>query len=266
MTLPERWFPDHTNGVIEPMAQALLYPYPAPDGDFFMIDGLPHVVPGGISPDALEGRTAVLSVGSNRAPLQLRRKFGEKASLPVTSCTLHDADIVFAASLSFYSAMPATACPCPGVSVTLNIAWLDHDQLSHMHDTEALGIAYDYVRLDDGIIDHGQRADAAVFAQPVYGYQARAGVIFRDDAPVAHRGIPARGRQFAEADQQDMLAWARAITSSPDTPLEEWIAAMRASRTARDPVISALADLGVTMPDQPWQVIDAKASNAENFL
>ena len=264
--LPETWFPDHVDGVITPLAQALLYPYPAPAGDFFMEDGLLRECPQGIDPALLDGRVPVLSVGSNRAPLQLRRKFGAAASLPVTACTLHDADIVFAASLSFYSAIPATACPCPGVAVRLNIAWLDEAQLNHMHDTEALGIAYDFVCLDDGLIDHGGRPDAAVFGQPVYGYQARAGVLLQDQAPVAHQAIAARGRRFAEADEAAMLDWARTLTGAQEMSRDDWIMAMRSSRAARDPVIAALAEHGFTPPGQPWQVVEARAGNAEAFL
>ena len=191
--LPENWFPEHVGGEIAPLAQALLYPYPAPAGDFYMRDGLPLEAPHGIDPGALYGRVPVLSVGSNRAPLQLRRKFGAGASLPVTSCQLIDADVVFAASLSFYCAIPATACPSPGTVARLNVTWLDQAQLDHMHDTEAVGIAYDYVQIGTGVVDHGQRPADKVFDQPVFGYQARAGVLARDGGPLHSAGLQQRG-------------------------------------------------------------------------
>ena len=266
--LPENWFPEHVGGEIAPLAQALLYPYPAPAGDFYMRDGLPLEAPHGIDPEALYGRVPVLSVGSNRAPLQLRRKFGAGASLPVTSCQLIDADVVFAASLSFYCAIPATACPSPGTVARLNITWLDQDQLDHMHDTEAVGIAYDYVQIDAGVVAHGQRPADAVFDQPVFGYQARAGVLARDGSPVAQRGIAATGRRFAEADQAEMLNWARQLAdvNATQTPLEGWITSLRSSRPSRDHVIAALAGHAQAPQQQPWQVVDAVSRNPDKFL
>ena len=268
--LPENWFPEHVGGEIAPLAQALLYPYPAPAGDFYMRDGLPVEAPQGIAPEALYGRVPVLSVGSNRAPLQLRRKFGAGASLPVTSCQLIDADVVFAASLSFYCAIPATACPSPGTVARLNVTWLDQAQLDHMHDTEAVGIAYDYVQIDAGVVNHGQRPADKVFDQPVFGYQARAGVLARDGSPVAQRGIAATGRQFAEADQAEMLTWARQVTdkdvTTSQTPLEGWITSLRSSRPSRDHVIAALAGHAHLPEKQPWQVVDAVSRNPDAFL
>ena len=87
----------------------------------------------------------------------------------------------------------ATACPSPGTVARLNVTWLDQAQLDHMHDTEAVGIAYDYVQIDAGVVDHGQRPADKVFDQPVFGYQARAGVLARDGSPVAQRALRQRG-------------------------------------------------------------------------
>lgn len=222
--LSSQWFPDHIDGAIAPLSQARLYPYPAPDGDFFMRDGLPHLAKEMITADHLRGRLPVLSVGSNRAPLQLRRKFGTDAFIPVTACILKDCDIVFAAALSYYGAVPATACPSPGTMVRLNIAWLDPAQLRHMHDTEALGIAYDFICLDQGQVDHGPRADAddAVFAAPIYGYQSRAGLVQGQYGPVAHADIPATGRRFEEMNEASMLEDVMKRTCGEDD-LDAWI-------------------------------------------
>ena len=135
--LPPEWFPEHNNGKIKPLARALLYPYPAPTGDFYMQNGSLFLVPEGIRADKLRGRIPVLGVGSNCAPLQLRRKF-RKGFVPVTAATLHNADVVFAAHLSSYCAVPATAVASPGTRVMLNIAWLNKDQLKVMDKSEGL--------------------------------------------------------------------------------------------------------------------------------
>ena len=41
-----------------------------------------------------------------------------------------------------------------GTDVMLNVAWLDEAQLQVMHRTEAVGVAYDYVRLFTGTVTH----------------------------------------------------------------------------------------------------------------
>ena len=133
-------------------------------------------------PGLLAGRTAVLSVGSNRAPVQLRRKFGDTAVVPVTPAILHDCDIVHAATISYYGAVSCTAHPSAGTDVMLNIAWLDPDQLQIMHRTEALGIAYDYVRMFAGLCGASSGTTAAggeivKASEPVFGYSARSGVL-----------------------------------------------------------------------------------------
>ena len=96
----------------------------------------------------------MLSVGSNRAPVQLLRKFGNAALVPVTPAILHDCDIVHAATVSYYGAVSCTAFPSSGTDVMLNVAWLDEAQLQVMHRTEAVGVAYDYVRLFTGTVTH----------------------------------------------------------------------------------------------------------------
>lgn len=273
MTAPlsPKWFPDHIDGIIAPLAQAKLYPYPAPEGDFWMRGGLPELRPDGIHPDELRGRTPVISVGSNRAPLQLRRKFGLTAELPVTACILHDCDITYAATLSFYCASPATACPSPGTSVTLNITWLDPDQLANMHETEALGVAYDFVRLNDGLVDHGDRPDHAVFQQPIYGYQSRSGLLQFSGQPIAHQAIPATGRIFDAMNEAEVLAAINARTCGADQnilPLDHWLDAMREDRQLRLDVMEKLDaySMPISTRSAPWEVMPIKAKNPDDFL
>lgn len=264
--LPLEWFPEHTGGVIDPAAQAKLYPYPAPSGDFWMRGGLPELRPDGIAPHELSGRTPVISVGSNRAPLQLRRKFGVDAELPVTACMLQDCDVVYAATLSFYCASPATACPSKGSSVTLNITWLDDDQLLHMHETEALGVAYDFVQLDDGLVDHGPRGDDAVFGQAVFSYQSRSGLLCFDDAPIAHKAIPPERRKFKAMTEVEVLAEIKNRTGHSTLSLDDWLDQMRDDRGMRLQVMDRLSAFSMPMPKAPWSVQNAVASNPDDYL
>ncbi len=244
--LDPEWFPEHDNdGKINPLARALLYPYPAPTGDFYMQDGLLFLVPEGIRADKLRGRKPVLGVGSNRAPLQLRLKF-DKDFVPVTAATLHDADVVFAAHLSSYCAVAATAVASPGTQVMLNIAWLNKDQFKVMDESEGLGRAYDRICYNKGMVTHGCHPDDddEVFNQSIYGYEARKGVLGIDGKAVAHIDIRAEGRHLPEMDQTMMFEKLRPLLNDGDMPgdmpLEQWITHMLGCKRQRIACADAL--------------------------
>ena len=265
--LPPEWFPEHDNNdKIKPLARALLYPYPAPTGDFYMQDGLPCLVPEGISADELRGRIPVLGVGSNRAPLQLRRKF-RKGFVPVTAATLHGADVVFAAHLSSYCAVAATVVASPGTRVTLNIAWLDSDQFMIMNDTEDLGGVYDLIGYEKGMVTHGCRPDGddEVFHQPIYGYEARNGVLGIDGGAVAHAGVRAEGRHLPEMNQTMMFEKLRSLLNGVDIPLEQWINHMLKCGRQRIACAEVLRSRELPKtPSSPWKVMNARIRDFHN--
>ena len=194
------------------------YPYVAPEGGFVLDHGRLRRID---DPGLLSGRTAVLSVGSNRAPVQLRRKFGDAAVVPVTPAILHDCDIVHAATISYYGAVSCTAHPSPGTDVMLNIAWLDPEQLQIMHRTEALGIAYDFVRIFSGVVTHlpviEAGGDIVAAAQPVFGYSARSGVLDVGGGwPAGLARIPARGRKFQTLSQESAAGIVHAMAGETE--------------------------------------------------
>ena len=92
---------------ISEIDRACKYPYNAPEGGFILAAGrLLHLEQAQLDQmdedphrGVLAGRTPVLSVGSNRAPIQLLRKFGPDSFLLVTPARLHDCDITNAAIL-----------------------------------------------------------------------------------------------------------------------------------------------------------------------
>ena len=77
--------------------RALNYPYTAPDGGFMIADGFCTALPENAD---FSNRIAVLSVGSNRAPVQLFRKFGPQHTVLVTPVQVADCDIVHIANLA----------------------------------------------------------------------------------------------------------------------------------------------------------------------
>ena len=72
--------------------------------------------------------------------------------ISVTPAILYDSDVCYAASISSYGSMPATQWPSIGTSVELNVLWLTREQLELMHLTEAVGVAYDFVKMEPGTV------------------------------------------------------------------------------------------------------------------
>lgn len=249
--------------------RALLYPYDAPEGAFVLNHGqLSMFDDAGI----LGGRTGVLSVGSNRAPVQLRRKFGNDAVVPVTPVILHDCDIVHVAMLGYYGALPCTAFPSLGTRVHLNVAWLDDDQLAVMHRSEAVGVAYDYVRLDEGAVTHLAVPEAGghivSVGTPIFGYSARAGVLdINGGFPAALSVISATGRQFSACTQAEAVILLRRLSQHNDTRSHaDFVADMQQDKLARDLMRKALSAHALFASNPPWTILDVECGDLDAFL
>ena len=245
--------------------RARLYPYSAPAGGYLLANGALYDLDQKMI-DRLrwifDGRVAVLSVGSNRAPVQLRRKFGDAAIIPVTPARLFDCDIVHAAMLGFYAAVPCTAFPCAGCIVSLNVAWLDAEQLEQMHRTEGIGVAYDYVMMQDVV------HDLLVPDQPIYAYSARSGVLnYAGGKPAALPAIAAVGRQFQEVSQADAATRVRQLIGLDDSRSHaEFIVDMQRDKTARDAAIARLQNHASFAETPPWQAVSVSVSCIDEFL
>jgi len=206
MTDPDDW-----------LARALGYPYPAHGGDFLFRDG--H--PGPLAADhPLDGLTPVVAVGSNRAPAQLARKFaGMDVAVPVTRLRAHDVDVVHAAHLAGYGAVPATLAASPGTTVELWITWLDDRALEHMDATEAVGVNYDRVTVALRWTEAGPRSPERALL-----YSARRGLLRLDGALVALAAIPATGRRFPALSQEQVLR--RLHADRGDGGFDDWLGAI----------------------------------------
>ena len=149
----------------ETVETAKRYPFPRPGHSFLFVDGeaLPllslsesleeaeievdgRAVPAGILlrergialPAPLARRTPVLAYGANAAPERLRRKFApvNQTVFPVLNARLQDFDVVHAAHISSYGAVPATIEHSPGTVCDIAITFLDERELARMHETE----------------------------------------------------------------------------------------------------------------------------------
>lgn len=84
-------------------------------------------------------RVAILGIGSNGAPVQLGRKFGRTALLPVLRARLAGAAVVYAPEVAAYASIPATiaAAPAGAPPASVSLTLLSPAQLTAMHATES---------------------------------------------------------------------------------------------------------------------------------
>lgn len=240
------------------------YPYAAPQSAYVIKQGKYREIAAGEVPD-LTGRVALLSVGSNRSPQQLLRKFGDEAVLPVTTALLKNCDIIHSACFSYYGAVPCSAVPCEGTDILLNAVWLTPEQLQIMHDTEAVGIAYDYCRWDEGRVE----IIGAPQPEAVYGYATRLGYLADAAAqPYALSYLPAKRRHFTALSQAqartklyDMLP-----TNLRADDEGAFMVKLTSDKGYRLAVNEALGVQGTAITAGPWQIIPATPNDASRFL
>lgn len=123
------------------IAWAEAYPFNQPVDAYTFVEGAARPFDG-----VPAGRRAVLALGSNASPDQLKRKLGHNSSpLPVTPVAIHDHAVVFSAHFASYGSIPATLHEVEDAVTAAFVTWLDDDQLEAVHGTEALGRNYDFV-------------------------------------------------------------------------------------------------------------------------
>jgi hypothetical protein len=154
----------------EILRRARGYPYDAPHESFTWENGAVRV----FDPADRAGRTPVLAFGSNRAPERLEQKFGrlEGHRIPVEQARLTGFDVVYAAHITSYGAVPAMLQAAAGVTASIAVTWLDAEQLPIMHATELGAANYRYARLDgiDLQLAGGDRFDHAFFYVSARGH------------------------------------------------------------------------------------------------
>ena len=237
--------------------RALSYPYFTPNYSFSFYNG--EFIKG-ISED-LNNRIPILSVGSNRSPYQLKRKFSLNQNICVTPATLYDSDVVFAASLSSYGSMPATQWPSKGTEVNLNVLWLNEEQLEIMHLSEALGVAYNFVKLK---LDTVKIKDFK-YAKQIYGYISIAGVFpFNENKPKRLSSINARNITLKGLSEKKALLSLICSLGIEENRLSEWVYKVINNKTYRISLHEKLKSKAIKPKNPDWEIV--KKSIRGNLL
>ncbi|MDC0456863.1 hypothetical protein OAM56_02990 [Alphaproteobacteria bacterium] len=205
----------------------------------------------------LENRIPILSVGSNRSPYQLKRKFSLDEDICVTPAKLFDSDIVYAASISAYGSLPATQWPSDGTVVDLNVLWLKEEQLNIMHLTEAVGIAYHFVKLQRGSV----KFTDFQYSNDVYGYVSVAGVLpFNESVPKRLSSIYGLKTKLDSIDEYEALSFTMNNLENKKQSLEQWLTKVIDNQKYRFKVHENLKTIALKPKKPNWKVIKIKAN------
>ena len=242
----EQFFPEFS-----PYNRAINYPYFAPDYPFSFYKGR-------LVKDIcfnLENRIPILSVGSNRSPYQLKRKFSLNEDICVTPAKLFDSDIVYAASISDYGSLPATQWPSDGTIVDLNALWLKEEQLNIMHLTEAVGVAYHFVKLQQGSV----KLTDFEYSNDIYGYISVAGVLpFNESVPKRLSSIYGLKTKLDSIDEYEALSSTMNNLESKKQSLHQWLTKVIDNKKYRFKIHKNLKAIALKPNDPNWEVIEIK--------
>ena len=230
------------------LARARGYPYDFPKRSFTYSNGI--VMP--FVAEMVQDRTPVLAFGSNQSPEQLQRKYGHSADIviPVQRAWLRDFDVVYAARITSYGAVPAMLQSHSGVNVSLAVTWLDDAQLAVMHDSEGVGSGYDFALLSGIHLE----LDTRELRSEVHLYASLHGHFVHDQTAIALSAVSARGRGWPARTTGEMLNLVR-DSVSPDTPIDDFIARL-ASDDAFRLVCTEVLGRDAIRFTHPYQVID----------
>ena len=228
--------------------RAISYPYFAPNYPFSFYKG--KFIKGIC--DDLNNRIPILSVGSNRSPYQLKRKFSLNQDICVTPAILIDSDIVYAASLSAYGSMPATQWPSKGTEVDLNVLWLNEEQLEIMHLSEALGVAYNFVKLKLGTV----KIKDFKYAKQIYGYISIAGVFpFYDNKPKRLSKITAENVTLKSYSEKKALLSLMHNLGIEENKLSQWIEKVINNKAYRISIHEKLKSKAIKPKNHNWEIV-----------
>lgn len=178
------------------LRRALDYPYDIPKTSYLLNTGKVSAWDASLD---LSMRIPVLGCGSNQSPTQLLRKFGE-GTVPVMAGWLAGYDSVYSAHFTSYGSIAATYHYDPSIKSRQVITWLDQEQLQIMHDSEALGVNYEYVQFEQIEFE----ADCGMRLENAYAYQSLRGCLKIDGQPAGLESIKAMMRPYPSKDQEKL--------------------------------------------------------------
>jgi hypothetical protein len=204
----------------------LRYPWTRPDRSYLLRDGetdLLHELDEAERAAILErhlgpaaGRVALLAFGANVAPKNLAIKLAHHAEVEdrevlVLAGELHDLDVVAAAAVAVYGAMPGTLAPSPGTKVRAALMLVNATQLTTLTWGE---ISYVIGRLRGARFTVEDAVTDVELDSPL-AFVSRWGAFAPDGVAAPLAAIAASGRTAPAWTQQELVDRAAEIVLGP---------------------------------------------------
>ena len=247
--LDERW-----TEIPQGLDRANLYPYEAPRINFIINKGKIQKLPNEFKFDK---RIPILAIVSNRSPSQLLRKFGKLEIIPVTNIIVNNFDVTYASLISYYGAVPATLWPVKGSKLQLSIIWLNDSQLKVMHETEAVGKAYEFVKFDNEVINF---KSSFIIKGNIFGYVSKFGALNFGSKVFEVRAlsaIKAKKRMLKSINQQKALKFlsSKILNISSKKNIFDFRNKVISDKNYRFETIKKLNKIGIQPAVTPWKIV-----------
>lgn len=168
-----------------------------------------HVFPG-------SDRVALLAIGSNAAPRNLSLKLAhheqpEDREVLVLVGEIREVDVVAAAGVTVYGAMPATLAASPGTAVRAAVLLVTPTQLTTLTWGE---LTYRLGRLDGAPFVVEEGVEGLELEAPL-AFVNRFGAFTPDGVPAGLGALPARDRRWPAWTQRELLDRVAAMVLGP---------------------------------------------------
>ncbi len=186
--------------------------------------------------------TPVIAAGSNASPERLTNKYGAQpfdVAIPALRVTLHDLVPVYSAHLAAYGSVPATLQYCPGARAKMFVTWLNQSALARLHETEALGLNYDFAWLEAARFE----SEHGVSMTGASSYVSRRGCFAPDAQPIRLSMFPVSDCALSVLSQVEMLQLVHARFGHTGT-LEQFVQETIADQGLRLRRTSLMAEFG----------------------
>ena len=217
------------------LERARAYPYWAPKSSYTWDSKaeVDNVRP--FDPNLVQHCWPVFAVGSNRSPQQLSRKFKEFNAGPIAVQygRIADFDVVYAAHISAYGAVPAMLQRAPGVQAKIAITWLSDEQLDIMHHTEG-NYHFGEIEHVQLILEHSEPIESA------YLYVGKHGSLNMNNQAIGVQNIAAFNRPYTSANSAEILEMLRERLGASENP-DNFILRLVNDDHYRNTIISILA-------------------------
>ena len=152
-----------------------------------------------------------------------------------------------------------------GTKINLSITWLNDKQLKIMHETEAVGKAYNFVEFNQDFIQIDGIYNKKV---PIYGYVATSGALdFGSSQPLALSFFNTKDRKLKAISQNQAIRFIANLflKKTFGNNFQEFRKEIIINNQFRWNIFKKLEKIALKPKNPPWKTIDIKDVKFNNY-